>query len=389
MIRTMDPLTAETVTTGEGFAALADEWDDLVRAMPRPSPFLLHTWIAAWWRHAEAEGWRLRVHVIRRDGRLAGALPLAIRRKGALRVAQFVGGHLSALADLLLAPDAEDGDADALLELAACGDHDLLDVFGLPAGSRLAEAAGPALRLIPRAESPVLELERGWDVVYAERTPSKRRSLHRRRRRQLDALGVPATTVARTPDEVRLALTDAVRLHALRREGRPDGSEFSSRPGGGFQSEAMVALAADDMTRIVTLHIDGRAIAYHAYLWLDRTMYVHSLAFDPELARYSPGLVTTLDTIAIAADEGAVRVEFLGGAERYKIELADRLEPMHEGLGLARGVAGRFGVAAGAGSIALRRRAKQSPAIQRLYVDGLAPVRRARARVRTATTEER
>ena len=374
-------MTTETITTGEAFDALRDEWDELVLAMPRPSPFLLHDWVAAWWRHAEGEGWRLRVHVARRDGRLVAALPLAVRRKGALRVAQFAGGHLSALADLMLAPDAGRDESSALLELAAEGDHDHVDVFGLPADSNLARAAGPTLRLIPRAESPVLELARGWDTIYQERTPSKRRSLHRRRRRQLGELGDLQLAVARTPSEVEPALGEALHLHALRREGRPDGSEFSSRPGGGFQREALLALAADDRTRIVTLRLDDRAIAYHCYLWLARTMYVHSLAFDPDYARFSPGQVTTLDTIAVAAEEGALRVEFLGGAERYKVELADRVEPMHEGLGLAHGVAGRIGVAAGAGSIAVRLRAKRSPALQRLYVDGLAPVRRVRARV--------
>jgi CelD/BcsL family acetyltransferase involved in cellulose biosynthesis len=133
----------------------------------------------------------------------------------------------------------------------------------------------------------------------------------------------------------------------------------------------------------VTLTLDGVAIAYHLYLWLDRTMYVHSLGFDPEYARWSPGHVTTLDTIAIAAGEGAVRVEFLGGDERYKMQLADRVDPMHQGIGMARGVAGRLGVSTAAGSIALRRRAKRSPSLQRIYVDGLAPVRRARARLAT------
>ena len=374
-------MTTETITTGEGFDALRDEWDELVLAMPRPSPFLLHAWIAAWWRHAEGEGWRLRVHVARREGRLVAALPLAVRRKGALRIAQFAGGHLSALADLMLAPGAGPDEAGALLELVAAGDHDHVDVFGLPADSNLARAAGSALKLIPRAESPVLELGRGWDVVYKERTASKRRNLHRRRRRQLGELGELELAVARTPGEVEPALEEALRLHALRREGRPDASEFSSRPRGGFQREALLALAADDRTRIVTLRLDGRAIAYNCYLWLARTVYVHSMAFDPEHGRLSPGQVTTLDTMAVAAEEGALRVEFLGGAERYKVELADRIEPMHEGLGLAHGVAGRIGVAAGAGSIAVRLRAKRSPALQRLYVDGLAPMRRARARV--------
>jgi CelD/BcsL family acetyltransferase involved in cellulose biosynthesis len=374
-------MTTETITTGEGFDALAGEWDDLVLAMDRPSPFLLHAWIAAWWRHAQHEGWSLRIHVVREDGRLVGALPLAVRRKGLLRVARFPGGHLSALADLMLAPGAGPAEAGALVDLAARGDHDLLDVFGLPADSRLAAATGTDLRLVPRAESPVLELGRGWETIYAERTSSKKRSLDRRRRRQLGEQGRLEAVVARTRQEVEAAMPGALRLHALRREGKPDGSEFSRRPNGGFQAEAIVALAADDRARIVTQTLDGRAIAYHLYLWLGRAMYVHSLAFDPEYARWSPGRLTTFDAIAIASAEGALRVEFLGGDEPYKMELADREAPMHQGLGMARGVGGRLGVAAGAGSIALRRRAKRSPALQRIYVGGLAPARRARARL--------
>jgi CelD/BcsL family acetyltransferase involved in cellulose biosynthesis len=125
---------------------------------------------------------------------------------------------------------------------------------------------------------------------------------------------------------------------------------------------------------------DDTPIAYHCYVALAGTMYVHSLAFDPDYGRYSPGLITTLDTIGVAAEEGLRRVEFLGGAERYKIELADHQEPMHQGLGLPRGVHGRVAVAANARSTALRLQAKRSPAIRRVYVDGLAPVRRARAR---------
>ena len=65
-------------------------------------------------------------------------------------------------------------------------------------------------------------------------------------------------------------------------------------------------------------------------------MCCHRLAFDPELQRLSPGLVNRYDTLANAFGEGATRVEFFGGMERYKMELTDRTEPLHEGLGLAR-----------------------------------------------------
>ncbi|HEV2902316.1 MAG TPA: hypothetical protein VGW30_03555, partial [Gaiellaceae bacterium] len=45
-------IRVETVSSEAGLAQLAGEsWDDLVRAMPRPSPFLLHSWLVEWWRH--------------------------------------------------------------------------------------------------------------------------------------------------------------------------------------------------------------------------------------------------------------------------------------------------------------------------------------------------
>ena len=89
-------------------------------------------------------------------------------------------------------------------------------------------------------------------------------------------------------------------------------------------------------------------------------MYVHRLGFDPSFARYSPGLVNTLDTIETAAAEGLTRVEFLGGAERYKLELADRLDPLCQGIGLARGPLARAVVASRLAYIRLRLRLKRA-----------------------------
>ena len=84
--------SVETVSTIDAFEALAGEWDDLVRAMPRPSPFLLHGWLAEWWRHY-GEGAEFAVQVARSDGRLAGALPVVVRRRAGVRVASFMGGR--------------------------------------------------------------------------------------------------------------------------------------------------------------------------------------------------------------------------------------------------------------------------------------------------------
>jgi CelD/BcsL family acetyltransferase involved in cellulose biosynthesis len=368
-------LTLGTISSETSFAGLADEWDGLVRSRPRPSPFLLHAWLVEKWRHY-GDGAQLAVHVAHRNGKLVGALPLCIRNRYGLQVLEFLGGD-TALADLLVAEGEGPEVAAALTERTASAGQDFAEFSGLPAGSRLAEALGSSrLTLIERSEAPVLDLSRGWDEVYRSKVPSKRRSHHRRRRRQLAELGHLEVDVARTADELERALEDAFTLHALRWHGRPDGSGFASPVGKTFHRAVVHALAPLDVPRIVTLKIDGRALAFHYYLALEGRMYVHRIAFDPAVGRFSPGLINTLDAIEAAAAEGVTRVEFLGGAERYKLELADHLEPLYLGFGLAGSLKGRAAVAGRVGGIRLRKRLKRSPAVRRFYFEGLAPARR-------------
>jgi CelD/BcsL family acetyltransferase involved in cellulose biosynthesis len=375
-------LELETISQPDEFEQLAPEWDALVRASPRPSPFMLHAWLDAWWRYY-GEGAELFVPVARRDGRLVAALPLLVRPHLGLRAARFLGGRQSALADLLLAP-GEDASVGRVMAARVASDADFVDLYGLPTQSNVAEALGPSVHILERVEAPVLDLTGGWEAVYRDKTNSKKRNLHGRRRRQLAELGRLEVVVARTLDDLRPALEDAFRLHLLRWEGRPDGSGFGTPTGKRFHRDVLESLADLDVARIVLLKLDGRAIAFHYYLALEGRMYVHRLAFDPAFGRYSPGLVNTLDTIEAAAGEGLTRVEFLGGAERYKIEFADRTEPLCHALGLAANTHARAAVAARLAMIRLRLRLKQSPTLQRFYLDGAAPIRRLAARSRDA-----
>jgi CelD/BcsL family acetyltransferase involved in cellulose biosynthesis len=372
-----------TISDADAFASLADEWDGLVLAMPRPSPFLLHGWLLEWWRH-HGQGRRLCVLVARDHGHLSGALPLFIERRFGVRVARVLGEDATALADVLVADGAHPQTAELLIERAAQCGADLADVFGLAADSRL----GRRLTLVPRAEAPVLELADGWDAVYQARTSAKRRSLHRRRRRQLAELGPLEFTVARAPAELGEALEEAFRLHAARWRDRPEASGFATPTGRRFHRAALQALAPSGVARIALLRVGGQPVACNYFFVLGDRMYFHELAFDPTFARWSPGQITTLDTLAAAAADGVRRVEFLGGAERYKLELADRFEPLYQGLGLTSGARGRAAVATRIAWIHARARLKETPA-RRLYYEGLAPARRIARAASSATSSRR
>jgi CelD/BcsL family acetyltransferase involved in cellulose biosynthesis len=134
-----------------------------------------------------------------------------------------------------------------------------------------------------------------------------------------------------------------------------------------FTRAVVEELAEIDATRIVLTKVGERPVAFSWYLLLEGTVFLHRLAFDPAYGRFSPGIVNALDSLRLAAGEGATRAEFLGGAERYKVELASGFEPLHLGLGLPGGARGRAAVAARARWLRLRRRGKSSALARKAY----------------------
>lgn len=357
----------ETVSSEVDFAQLAGAWDELVRAMPRPSPFLLHGWLLEWWRHYGGDA-ELTVHVAYRGDRLVGALPLLIRRRAGLRVIEFVGGTWAILADLLVAPGAESAAVGALVEHATSSEYDFANLFGLPGSSRLVAALPPdALRRIERLEAPVLDLSAGWDAVYRAKLSSKARSEQRRRRRQLEALGTVEASVARSREELEQAVEDAFRVHALRWDGRRDPSGFITPTGMRFHRAALLRLAELDVPRLAVIRLDGRAIAFALSLQLSERAYGLNMAFDPAYARFSPGSEAKLLSLEAAASDGVTRAELLGTAAEHKQRFTDRFEPIYQGIGLAQTFRGRGAVKALVSGIRFRRAVKRSKTAQRLY----------------------
>jgi len=360
-------LRVETISSESELAGLAGSWDELVRAMPRPSPFLLHTWLLEWWRHY-GDGDELAVHVAYRGDQLVGALPLCTRRRLGLRVSEFVGGTWALLADVLVAPDAERSVRTALVDHAFSGEYDFANLFGLPGSSRLlAELPSEALRLVERLEAPVLDLDAGWDAAYRRKFSSKARSERARRRRQLEALGRIDVAAARTREELAAALEDAFHVYALRWQGRRDASGFVTPTGLRFHRAALTRLADEDVSRVLTIRVDDRPIAFALYLQLCGRAYGVTTAFDPAYARYAPGTEAKLLSLEAAAAEGVTRAEILGAAAEHKQRLTDRYEPIYQGIGLGRTLRGRVAAEALLGGIQLRRRLKRSTTAKRLY----------------------
>jgi len=360
----------ETLSSIEEFDSLATEWDELVRAMPKPTPFLLHGWVRAWLRHYARDA-EPAIHVARQNGQLVAALPLVVRRRFGLRLASFVGDD-HPFVDMLLASGESLETASALAEHAAQS-HDCASLGMISAESVIAKTCGKRLRLVPRVDSPILDLDRGYETVYREKYSGKARQNQRRLLRRLSEIGKVEFVLAKTPEELMPALEEAFRIHALRWQERYDGSTFRTSAGQDFNRDALQALAKFGVARILTMKLDGRAIAFNSYFVLSGRMFGYRLAFDPAYAHSSPGVLSLLATIERAADEGITAVELLGDTEQHKLGLTDRVERLYEGIGLTGGIRGASYARARAFFLALRLRVKRIPILHRLYLKHIGP----------------
>ena len=298
------PLELRTHHSRDDIESLAREWDALVVAAPRPSPYLLWPWVDQWLAGPGATA-KVAVVSAHRGGRLAGLLPTCIVRRHRVRALAFIGDRESWLADLLLAPGEPSSTALALLSGLRDMPYDVAAFTGVPRGSLLDAATAGRLRLVERAEHPVLDMPEGWEAAYAAKASSQRRSRDRKRERQLAAAGAYEEIIAESPAAIDDVFDDVLTLHELRWGGRRDGSEFGTPAGARAQRAALRRLADERRAGIVLLRLDGRPIGFQIWMTVGDTMYLHRSGVDPSAMRFSPGLIAMRRAIAHGAPSSA------------------------------------------------------------------------------------
>lgn len=304
-----------TIERHDRIEELAAEWDALAdRSGARP--WLRPGWIDAWWR-AFGSG-RLEVLSVARDGKLAGVLPVAHVRAGAL--VSPTNWHTPEFG-----PVAEDGAA--CEELATAGfetrprrmalsfvssDSPATDVL-----ARAAAARGYRTSSRPQMRSPYVPVEGEFDAFVAAVGKPVREL--RRRRRKLDEEGDVTVSVERGEDD---------RLDALLSEGfAVEGSGWKGEQGTAiasrvetrqFYTDVARWAAEAGMLRLFFLGLDGRAIAFELTFDDGRSLYDLKGGYDPAYRSYGPGMIMAYEMIAYAYREGRESFEFLGSEEPYK-----------------------------------------------------------------------
>jgi CelD/BcsL family acetyltransferase involved in cellulose biosynthesis len=141
----------------------------------------------------------------------------------------------------------------------------------------------------------------------------------KRKRRRAEQIGpVRSETLAPTPDEARILLDAVMQVEASGWKGRSGSAmRFNRRVGAFFRRYAPLA-AANGHLRVSLLHVGSHLAAADLSLEADRRLWQLKIGYDESLARCSPGLLLTHDTLAYAFSHRLEAFEFLGSAEAWQ-----------------------------------------------------------------------
>lgn len=310
------------------------EWPELLRRDPNRQVFASPEWNHAWWKEFKT-GKELLLLTIRRGADAVGIVPLYRKMDGSRRILRFVGGiDLTDYLGPICSLDDRAEVSEAFVEWLATTDveWDEFDAHNMPVPLGFADhlveradARGFSFTIDQEETSAVLALPSSWDE-YLEGLVSKDRHELRRKQRRLARDHPDAIVRSVTEGSFELDLKTFVEMHrgAGGHKGRfmrPDVMIFFERIG-------WVGLA-QGWLRMDVLEVANRAIAMTFGFQIERKFYLYNSAYEPDVARLSPGLVLTAKLVERAIEEGLDLFDFLRGSERYKSQLGATPVPLN------------------------------------------------------------
>ncbi|MBI4512074.1 MAG: GNAT family N-acetyltransferase [Deltaproteobacteria bacterium] len=333
--------------------ALTELWKELLLRSEANEPTLTPEWMTAWWRvHGGTGGRTLRVVLFFREGRLVGLVPLLWRIKwyrpgvpfrrlellasgereadetcsdyiGIIAERGFEEEIAVSLADLLMRGDA--GAWDELVLTGMNGEHGSAEML-----ARELDARGASAEIVPRGVAPYIPLPRTWSNYLAALTGSHRYYVNRSLRDfEAWAKGKARLVQATTQGELELGERILRGLHSQRWEGCGKPGMFVSPRFRAFHATVLPELLRQQALDLSWISVEQRPIAVLYNMRWNGKVYFYQAGRSLVLPKdVRPGIVLHCHAIKRAIERGDREYDFLAGASRYKMQLANATRPL-------------------------------------------------------------
>jgi CelD/BcsL family acetyltransferase involved in cellulose biosynthesis/GNAT superfamily N-acetyltransferase len=329
------PLRVEVITEYDAFLKLAPEWNRLVREAEIEFPFVRHEWIRADW-DCFSQGATLHIIVVHDGFHPVAIAPLMqdrVRMYGLpMHRLRSIASVYTERFDFILTDRPKESCAAIWAYLA---DHahqwEVLELRQLPDVSATLDMFPPSERRAqcavsrwPSAESPYVAVRDTWDTYYKRLKKTHRHDM-RRRIASLEQHGSLDLEVILSDACMDRDFEDALRLESSAWKGA-EGTAIKSREDSTSFYRDVVRLAVrNGWLRLYFLKVGGTRIAVRIALLFQNKLYMLKAGYDPNYASCAPGHVLSLKILEEAWRLKLDEVDFLGDAERWKLDWASGL----------------------------------------------------------------
>jgi CelD/BcsL family acetyltransferase involved in cellulose biosynthesis len=301
-------------------------WTDVLAGDSAASFFAGHAWQSAWWGHQPAGG--LLLVLVLRAGQPAGIGPFVVGRSAGATVVRFVATGVSDYGDIIVDErvaarrDVVFAALDAVRARLSDAVLDLEQVPGRSGTARLvaewAASRGYRLRRDAQDRCPYQRLPPEVDSIDAGLSQSTRRQERRNLRRLADIAPVrliASGAEAAGMDVLLPAMAEVERAHPA--AGRRTNNWAGDR--GRFLAEVLASAAATGQLWLSALWVGPTLIAYSVAFERAGVLHGYLQGYRHEYADYGPGTILLLHLQREAVRRGIHTLDYLRGAEPYKL----------------------------------------------------------------------
>lgn len=310
------------------------EWRELLERDPDRHIFATPEWHRAWWDEFKGDK-DLFLLTMRRSGEVMAIVPLYRKLEDDKKVLRFVGGidltdYLGPICSLEDREDVAETIVRWLIDTDV--EWDLFDAHNMPVPFGFAEFLvdradrhGLDFKLDQEETAAMLPLPSDWDE-YLSSLDSKERHELKRKRKRLARDFPDARVRTATEDTLELDLKTFIEMHrgADGMKGhfmRPEVATFFERIAASFMPLGWL--------RLDLFEIGERALASTFSFSFNDNLYLYNSAYEPDLARLSPGYVHVSELVRSSISSGVRIFDFMRGPERYKYRLGAQEVPLN------------------------------------------------------------
>jgi CelD/BcsL family acetyltransferase involved in cellulose biosynthesis len=313
---------------------LVREWEELLIAARFRNPFLTPLWNEIWLRHF---GKSIKAGVILfRDsgGALLAAGAFSNPAGGGSQKGLTLLGSTDVCdyRDIVIAPGKEAEVFSALGRFFGEGPWEHLELNGISEFSPTYQFLPPQMQpfgfgLVQEAEEVALSLDlpQTWEAFLEKLSGKDRHELRRKIRRLEREI---AFETLRVEDDSSLHAGMGI-FFDLHRKSRKDKAEFMTPEMEAYFREIAARFQERGWLSLSFLKLAGKEVATFFSFDFAGTEYVYNSGYDPDFARFSPGIVLAAYCIRQAIEKGMTGFNFLRGREDYKYHLGGREEKIY------------------------------------------------------------